>query len=264
MSGDPEDGAAPTDVVCRFVRGRNALLGAADFGALFMDCYLHLGQNGVVLVQGADEKFKLLLAALTLHAAIRPRAETCAWTLHLEEEDLNLFAVAENPTGHVIGQVFAENIRRTGKNVLHAETAVTGGERRRSVVDLAGVGGILAMAGEFYAQSEQRPARFFDLGGDDFAVLAAQPDCDLEWLRTVTPEEVRALWQDESRQPLETRAYRFCCGCTAERVAEAIAPALRGQLDEVYGDESFIRVSCPRCGTRHEITKSLFAPGPPA
>ena len=41
-------------VACRFVRGRNALLCAGDFGAMFMDLYLHLGQTGVVLGSGAD------------------------------------------------------------------------------------------------------------------------------------------------------------------------------------------------------------------
>ena len=82
MSMVAEDGVAL--VACRFVREHNALLCSADFGPLFMDMYLHLGQNSVVLGDGADEKLKLLLAALVLHAASRPQADTCAWTLHLE------------------------------------------------------------------------------------------------------------------------------------------------------------------------------------
>jgi len=251
------DESAETRVVCRFVRGRNALLCAGDFGAMFMDCYLHLGQNSVVLSGGADEKLKLLLAALTLHAAAQPRAVTCAWTLHLEEERLNIFAVAENPTGHVTGQVFAEGVREVGVIVLHSETATADGLRRRSSVDLPGTG-VLAAAEAYYAQSEQRAARYFDLGGDEFALLAAQPDCDVEWLQAVETGEVRKLVRDESRDPLETRIYRFFCGCLPERIAGAIGPALQGHLDEVFGDEGHIHVSCPRCGTRHEIPRELF------
>ena len=103
---------------------------------------------------------------------------TCAWTLHLDVELLNIFVVAENPTGHVTGQVFAENVRELGVSVLHSEVAAADGERRRSSVDLRGAG-VLAAAEAYYAQSEQRPARYFELGGDQFALLSAQPDCDL-------------------------------------------------------------------------------------
>lgn len=244
-------------VVCRFVRGRNALLCAADFGPMFMDLYLHLGQAGVVLEGGADEKLKLMLAALGLHAASRPHADTCAWTLHLEAERMNLFAVAENPTGHVTGQVFTENIRSTGGNVLHAEIAGPGGERRRSTVDV-GASDVLAAAGQYYMRSEQRPARYFELGGDAFALLVAQPDCDTDWLESVAVDEVRKLASDASRPPMETRHYRFFCGCSPVRVAEALAPALRHDLEGVYGGDTHITVTCPRCGTRHELARELF------
>ena len=258
MSGPVDEGAA-TLVVCRFVRERNALLCVADFGPMFMDCYLHLGQNSVVLAGGADEKLKLLLAALALHAAAQPRAVTCAWTLHLEKERWNIFAVAENPTGHVTGQVFAENVREVGVSVLHSEVAAADGLRRRSSVDLPDCG-VLKSAEAFYAQSEQRVARYFDLGGDEFALLSAQPDCDVEWLQAVETGEVRALARDDSHPPLETRLYRFACGCTPERIAGAIWPALQGDLDGVFGGDGHIRVACPRCGMRHELPRELFEP----
>lgn len=255
MSEIAEEGI--TRVECRFVRGRNALLCAADFGPMFMDLYLHLGQTGVVLGGGVDEKFKLLLVALTLHVATRPQAETCAWTLHLEEDSLNLFAVAENPSGHVTGQVFTENVRATGGNVLHAEVAGAAGERRRSSVAFPG-GDILHAACEYYERSEQRPARYFELGGDRFVMLAAQPDCDTPWLQSADSAEVQALLEDDSRPPLETRFYRFLCGCSPARVAQAIAPALRADLDGVFGGDSHITVTCPRCGVRHELPRELF------
>ena len=243
-------------VACRFIRGRNALLCAADFGPVFMDLYLHLGQTNVVLAQGMDEKLKMLLAVLTLHAAASPRAVTCAWTVHLEERGANLFAVAENPAGIVTGQAFARQVRAVGGNVLHAETASAEGLRRRSSVEFAGEN-LLVAAERYYAGSEQRPGRYFALGGDAFALLVAQPDCDTAWLASVGGEEIRMLSEDGSK-PLETRVYRLACGCTVEKIAAAIGPALRGDLDEIFGEDTHIRVSCPRCGTKHEIARAVF------
>lgn len=255
MKRSDEDGE--TSVECRFVRGRNALLCSADFGPMFLDLYLHLGQTGVVLGGGADEKLKFLLAAISLHAASRPHHETWAWTVHLEREKTNVFAVAENPTGRVTGQVFLENVRLSGGNVLHAEVAVPSGVRRRSSVDFEGAD-ILSAAASYYGRSEQRPGRYFELEGDRFALLAAQPDCDTAWLEAVEVGEVRALADDTSRPPLESRSYRFACGCTAERVAGAVAPALRGDLDGIFAGEPCITVTCPRCGLRHELARHLF------
>lgn len=245
-----------TEVACRFMRGRNALLCSADFGPVFMDLYLHLGQTNVVLAQGMDEKLKMLLAVLALHAAASPRAVTCAWTVHLEELGANLFAVAENPAGLVTGQAFARHVRSVGGNVLHAETAGAEGLRRRSSVEFSG-DDLLSAAESYYAGSEQRPARYFALGGDAFALLVAQPDCDTGWLAAAGEDEIRTLCADEA-EPLETRVYRFACGCTAERIAAAIEPALRGDLDGIFGGDTHIRVSCPRCGARHEIARAVF------
>ena len=255
MSKVAEEGVSLVD--CRFVRERNALLCSADFGPLFMDMYLHLGQNGVVLHGGVDEKLKLLLVALVLHAAARPQADTCAWTLHLESAGMNLFGVVENPTGHVTGQVFTENIRPVGGNVLHAELAGPGGLRRRSSVYFKG-DDILVAAADYYVRSEQRPARYFGLGGDQFALLAAQPDGDTEWLWSVDAGEVALLVSDPSRAPLEVRHYRFCCGCSPARVANVLAPTLRDDLDGIFGGDEHITVTCPRCGTRHELARGLF------
>jgi molecular chaperone Hsp33 len=252
-----EDPEGCTAVECRFLRGRNVLLVSGDFGPVFMDCYLHLGQLGLALIAGADERLKLTVAALALHAAARPRAETAAWTLHFEEEQLNVFAVAENSTGSVTGQVFTKNVKACGHNVLHAEAADAFGVRRRSVVDFEG-GSVLGAAEQFYRQSEQREARFFGLGGDVFAALVAQPDADLAWLASARADEVRALAGDRSRPPMETRLFRFRCGCSPERVAGAIWPAVRADIDGLLGGEGHVNVACPRCGLRHEISRELF------
>ena len=47
-------------------------------------------------------------------------------------------------------------------------------ESRRSVVNFQGSDVLAAVAG-YYARSEQRPVRFFEPGGDEYAMLIAQP-----------------------------------------------------------------------------------------
>ena len=258
MNADVAGDEQSVAVACRFVRGHNALLCEGDFGPIFVDLYLQLGQNGVVLEGGLDEQLKHLVAALVLHAASRPHDETCAWTVHFDESPgLNLFAVAENPTGRVTGRVLTEDVRKTGADVLLAETAVPGRSPRRSSVEFTGRD-VLRAVDAFYARSEQRMARLFQLGGDRFALLAAQPDCNEEWLAVVDPEEVLRLADDVSRPPMETRFYRWECGCSPEKIASAIGPALSGDLDGVFAGDDFIRVNCPRCGTRHEIGRGEF------
>lgn len=245
------------DLDCRFIADRNALLVCGDFAGVFMDCYLHLGRAGLVLRDGADELLKQSMAALALYAASRPRNETLAWTLHFESKELNVFAAAENATGHLVGRVFSGNVRSVGTNVLHAEVAGNGGIRRRSSVDFSG-DDILQAAARFYAQSEQRPGRFFYLGGDGFAALVAQPDCDVEWLEAVSTEQVREMAANRSSLPLEVRRYTFCCGCSPEKIAFVLGGALRANLDEIFGTDSHINVDCPRCGLRHELPRELF------
>ena len=244
-------------VECRFVSGRNALLVCGDFGSVFTDCYLHLARTGLVLRDGADEMLKRSLAALALYGATRPRNETTAWTLHFEAEELNIFVAAEVASGRLIGRVFSANVRDVGGNVLHAEIAGPGDARRRSSVDFSGNDALRA-AESFYAQSEQRPGRFLYLGGDAFAALVAQPDCDIDWLESVSLDEISALMADETKRPMELRHYVFCCGCTPEKIAAAIGGAVCGRLEEIYGQDAHINVDCPRCGLRHELPRKLF------
>lgn len=247
---------AEAAVSCRFLRERNVLLVSGDFEAVFVDCYLHLGAAGMVLRDGTDETLKSALAVLALYAATRPRQETLAWTLHFEAQGLNVFVAAENPSGHLVGRVFAGNVRNVGCDVLHAELAGAGGERRRSSVQFSG--SVLAAAGEFYSRSEQRLGRFFALEGDVFAALFAQPDGDAGWIESMGSEDVAVMVADESIRPLEVRRYVFCCGCSPEKIATAIGGALRGRLDEVFGPDSHINVDCPRCGRRHELPREIF------
>lgn len=243
-------------VACHFLRQRNALLVSGDFQPVFVDCYLHLGGLGLVLRDGVDATLKSALAVIALCGATRPRNETLAWTLHFEKQGLNVFVVAENSRGHLAGRVFMDNVRSVGCDILHAESAGSSGVRRRSSVQFSG--GVLAAAENFYSRSEQRPGRFFALEGDVFAAVVAQPDCDTQWLEAAGRDEIAELVTDRRMQPLEVRRYSFGCGCSPDKIAEAIGGALLGRIGEIFGADSHVNVDCPRCGCRHELARELF------
>jgi len=241
-----------------FVRHRNVLLARARLSDLYLDYYLHLADCGMHVAEEHDRPFKDMIAAFVLHAVSRPRNELIAWTINLQAPRLNLFATADNELGHVIGRVFVENVKEGEHNLFFCETIRQVGGRydppRRSTVDFDG-GDIFAAVEMFYARSEQRPGRFFDLGEENFVLLSAHPDCDLAWLRTVTLDEVRELATTETLAPIERRGYRWRCGCSEERIMKVLAPTMRQDPEGLFQGEDSIATQCPRCGVLYRISR---------
>jgi molecular chaperone Hsp33 len=110
----------------------------------------------------------------------------------------------------------------------------------------------------YYAQSEQRPARYFRHAEEDFVMVSAQPGCDLAWFDALDEEKVRTLDADETLSLLEQRHYRWECGCTQERMLAVLAPIMVSDPEGLFGEESLLRMSCPRCGARHIITRETL------
>lgn len=253
MNAEPADGEG-VEVRSYFVRGRNALVTRADMGELYMDYYLHLGQHGLRHEPVHDAMLKLLLGALTLHCASRPWNEQVAWTVHFQTPMLNLFAAGDNAAGTVVGQAFAGGVKDVGKNLFLADTVRGKEPMRRSAADFTGADPFTAVE-QFYAASEQRHARLFRHGEEDFVFASAQPDCDLEWLASLDDERIRTLDRDETLSLLETRRYRFACGCSEGRLLDMLAPLVRSDPEALFGDQAVLRMSCPRCGARYSITR---------
>lgn len=237
-----------------FVRGRNALVARADFGELYVDYYLHQGQHGYQHAPQHDGMLKEALAALTLHCASRPRNEAAAWTIHFQDPLLNLFVTGDNRLGTVVGQLFTENVKDKGHNLFLADVVRPGEPARRSAVEFQGADPFKAVE-HYYAQSEQRPARYFRYGAEDFVMISAQPGCDLAWLEALNDTAIQGLDQSETLSLLEEREYRWECGCTQSRMFEVLAPIMRSDPEGLFGDEHLIRMSCPRCGARYTITR---------
>ena len=89
-------------------------------------------------------------------------------------------------------------------------------------------------------------------------MISAQPGCDLEWLEHLDDEAVRALDGRETLSLLEQRYYRWECGCTQERMLAVLAPIMQSDPDGLFGEDSLLRMSCPRCGARHTITRETL------
>lgn len=245
------------EVRCYFVRRRNALLARAGFGPLYEDYYLHWMQHGIRFVRRSDDVLKDTLAALVLHLATRPWDETVAWTLNIQDPLLNVFATGSNPTGTVTGRVWEHGVRSAAHGLFHAQVIAARGEPRLSTVEVSTADPFRA-AEAYYARSEQRPARFFRLGPEEFVLASAQPDCDLAWLAALDDAAVGSLDQREELSLLEVRRYAFDCGCTAARMVERLAALQAADRATLFDDGPTLRVDCPRCGAVFEITRELF------
>jgi molecular chaperone Hsp33 len=253
---DPPAGEEPITVESIFVRERNVLLVEANFTPVYIDYYLHLMQHQIRYPAELDLKLKELLAFLTLHATARPWAESIAWTANLRAPRANLFASASSTGEHIVGRLFTEDIRETSHDLLYSQTLVPEQEPRTSTVQIDGSSPREWMEA-FYTASEQRPCRCFDLGDESYALLAAQPDADREWLAGLDVEAVKAIRQDETTKVLETRKFRYHCGCSLDRILPILG-SWRERPDELFQGASEITIDCPRCGAHYTVTPDMI------
>jgi len=237
-----------------FARGRNALIARADFSELYASLYLHQMDTGQRGEGQLDELLRDALAALTLHCASRPWNETVAWTINFQDPLANVFVSGDNKGGNVVGNIFTENVKKTGQNLFYADVVVDQEASRRSVVEFTG-NDFFQVLESFYRESEQRPARIFRHDEEDIVLITAQPDCDLEWLEKLDTDAVKRLDQDTELSLLETRHYRFECGCNQDRMLDILSPVMKSQPDELFGGDETIRIRCPRCGAKYTITR---------
>jgi len=237
-----------------FVRNRNALVARASFSELFVDYYLHLGDQKIKPKPENDAMFKRALVALALHCASRPWNEMVAWTLHYENPLVNLFLTGDNGTGALTGRVFEENVREMGANVFYADVVRGKEPTRRSTINFTGTDPLRTVE-DFYTQSEQRAVKLFQVDEEEFVLVAEHPDLDRAWFDALTTETVKAMETTETVALLETRIYRWHCGCNQKRMLEVLAPAARKDLGDLFGADEKIEIRCPRCGTRHTVTR---------
>jgi molecular chaperone Hsp33 len=245
-----------TKIESVFVRRRNVLALRGHFPGIYTDYYLHLMQHGLKNPPALDETLKEFMAMLTLHLVARPWAETIAWTANLRAPRVNFFATGSSTDEHLAARCFTEDVREPDRNLFYSQTNVPEKKPRLSTIEIDGTDA-LRWVEALYEQSEQRPARAFRLPDEHYILLAAQPDFDPEWLAQVSVEELVRLDHLEETKVLETRKFRFHCGCTLERILPILG-SWREKPAALFGEGSEITIQCPRCAAKYLVTRDMI------
>ncbi len=246
-----------TTIESVFVRHRNALLLRGQFTPLYTDYYLHLMQHGIRHPAELDQMLKDAMTVLVLHLVARPWAETIAWTANLRAPRINLFVTGGSTEEAIAGRIFTEDIREPDRNFLYSQTTSPNlSEPRTSTLEIAGKDPF-AWISQFYEQSEQRQARAFRLEDENFALVAAQPDCDMTWLEALDEAAVSKIDSTEETKLLETRRFHFECGCTLEKILPILG-SWKNRQDDLFGDADEISIQCPRCAAKYSVSRGLL------
>lgn len=246
-----------TRVESIFVRHRNVLAIRAQFTPIYTDHYLHLMQQELRYAEELDGILKELYAMVILHAVARPWAETIAWTINLRAPRVNFFVTAASTPEMVTGRLFTEDVREPDRNLFYSQTTTQPGvEAQTSTLQVDGKDPLYWIE-QYYIQSEQRPARAFRLPDETYVLIAAQPDFDEEWLESLDVEAVMNLEKTQETNLLETRRFRFHCGCTLEKILPILG-SWKARLDDLFGEDDQVTVQCPRCAARYVVSRDML------
>lgn len=248
-----------TKVESIFVRRRNCLLLRGQFTPVFTGYYIHLLDSKQRYDNGLDATLKDLLAALTLHLTARPWAETIAWTVNLRAPRVNYFATGSSTSENITGRLFTVDVREPDRNLLYSQTSVSGEKPRTTTVALE-TNDAIEWIEHYYRQSEQRPAKCFRLADENYALVAAQPGYDEEWFAGLDASQVAAISDGEETKLLETRRFRFHCGCSKERILPTLG-TWKDRPEELFQGAQEIKVNCPRCGASYKVTRDDLGRG---
>ncbi len=236
-----------------FVRHKNVLAVRGKFSEIYTDYYIHLMENSLKYEGSLDLMMKQSLAVLTLHLVARPWRETIAWTVNLRAPRVNLFVTGGSVNEFITGRIFTEDIREPDRNYLYCQTLSKGTQPHTSTIEVEGTDP-LKWIEHYYNQSEQRPCKCFELPNEEFILFAAQPDFDEEWFESLDANVAASFEKTEQTKLLESRKFRFFCGCNKKLILPALA-AYKDNPEKLFQGEPSITAQCPRCGSSHIITK---------
>lgn len=251
----PEDDGVVT-IRCDFVRHRSVLLTHGDLRPLFERWHRHQDANRIELEAMQAAMFEDALAAFVLHLAGQSRNRHVTWTVNIGEPATNLFLGGDTIGGSVAGRVFTENVATFDKGQFFQESIVAGKGPFRSHATFPRGAGILSAVEEYYAVSEQRPAKIFDLGECRFAMAHAHPDYDEGWFTSLDADAVMRIAEKEELGHIETRRFGWHCGCEdPARIPGVLLPSWRKDAEALFGGADSIEILCPRCAARHRVSR---------
>lgn len=244
------------EITCDFVRHRNVLLTGGDLRPLLERWHRHHDANSLHLDPGHAAMFENALAAFVLHLAGQSRNRHMTWTINIGSPAINLFLGGDTHTGGVTGRVFTEDVATFPKGQFYQEAIVGGKGPFRSHATFVSHD-VFEAVEQYYAMSEQRPAKLFDLGECRFVMAHAHPDYDEGWFTHLKADSVREIAAREELGRIETRAFGWHCGCEERsRLLRALLPTFLKQPAELFGEELTLELACPRCAGRHTIALS--------
>lgn len=253
--------------VTEYIPKKEALVVKVDSSDYLIDYYLHRKQYAPDTNPVHDEKLKELITCFAIHLSARTGQETHAWTVHLVgETPYSLFVTGNTglldesgvAQGFIVGHILTDHIRHTDVNSIHAQFTSRGGSTFRSMVQCDS-GDIPRMVEQFYAQSEQYPLRIKLSDNSDTAVgLVALPEFDEEWVRSVPIDEATASPEVE-RHFLRTVHFKFACDCSPEKLLPFFRIMSSESLQDLYGSDDELQITCPRCGRQFGVHRSEIA-----
>ncbi len=237
-------------------REHDVLVTVGDFAPLFAAYLDHVrrwesepdGLSQTLMRQG--------LGAAVLHLSTRPRGEAMGWTIHVHQPPTNLFLTADSAEATVTGRVYTEGVKPSDSSRMYVQISRHGGPPTQSMVEVHGLD-VLEMFEQYYAQSEQTPARFFEVTDEQFVMLLSLPEADPAFVKELTRERALDLLQADLR-PLGETTYTFQCGCNSDRMMEVVRGLFAANPDELFRGESGVEVYCPRCGRRWWVDREAF------
>ncbi len=235
-----------------FVRHRNCLLVRGQFTPIFTGYYVHLLEHNLRYEESMDTTLKDMLAAMTLHLTARPWAETIAWTVNLRAPRVNYFVTGNSTFENITGRLFTKDVREPDRNLLYSQTSISGQEPRMTMVEVD-TKDPLRWIEHYYEQSEQRPAKCYQLDDENYVLIAAQPGYDEEWFDSLDAEMAAKITEEEETKVLETRKFHFNCGCSLERILPTLS-SWKENPEGLFQGAKEITVNCPRCGAHYKVT----------
>lgn len=235
---------------------KHALILHGDTSEYLIDYYLNFKDNQIVLRPGHDEELKRLLACLGIHITLRGPEESIAWTIHMRAEvPYTLFATGNSSDSFLIGQALYENIRHTDMSIFHSQVSKKQGVSSKSIVKCE-TNDICKLVEAFYEQSEQLSLKISCSDtSDDIYALVSMPGFDESWFNSITPQEAYAELENIPHKLMKQCKFRFFCDCSADKLLPYLSSIERTTLEELFGEDTQLLVTCPRCGKNFTVSR---------
>jgi hypothetical protein len=238
------------------LRKKSALITVGDFDLMFQELRRHTRRWDVPIDDLSYVMLRQAIGGSVLVAAGRPPDESSAYTFNITEPPINVFCSVNGVRSTVVGRAFLEDVQAEEASRLFVESHRPRGDPTRSVLNVIGLD-LLEIFEQYFVQSVQLPTRFFELGGDEMIMIQSLPQSDPSWILELKRTDAPACIE-EADEAIESRTFAFACGCTAEKLADALLRMWGHKPDDLFGGQAGIEVSCPRCGTGWFIDRASF------